>query len=175
MNPHVTHNSSLTWLYIWGIHAFLPLDVIITRTAHRVQTHLLASISLLKGDGQSDEISRLRHGRVWSTVSPVTFPEHGRVRQPGHTLNPVLKGFLWQHDQSLSPFPAPLLSGEWRRGGGAGSSWFTTLCGEQLPSRGAPWLISLAQKTLLYLKNYVRNRGQRPYVKTKDMPNALNT
>ena len=38
-----------------------------------MQTHLLASISLLKdGDGQSDEISRVRYGRVWSTVSSLS-------------------------------------------------------------------------------------------------------
>ena len=108
---------------------------------------------------------------------PVTLPEHGCVPQPGNFLNSVLKGFLWQHDQSLIPFPAPLLSGEWWRGGGAESSWLG-LSGEQLPSRSAPWLHQPKRhcyhtRNSKGFTNCVRNRGQRPNIKTKDMPNAL--
>ena len=87
---------------------------------------------------QSDEINRVRYGRSGAQTSvPVALPEHGCVHQPRNFLNPVLKGFLWQHGQSLIPFPAPLLSGEWCRGRGAESSWFG-LPGAQLPSRRAP-------------------------------------
>ena len=111
---------------------------------------------------------------------PVTLPEHGCVHQPGNFLNPVLKGFLWQHDQSLIHFQ-PLSSLE--NDGGE----------EGLKVHGSVFLVNSSHlgvhhDSLLQSKrhccnsrnskgfrNCVRNRGQRPNIKTKDMPNALNT